>query len=297
MLKITGISNHLRDLLFVDYQYLRITLNNLSVQAVVERAISQNDNAVNHSMKLSHSSRTIKLSEELLLTSLSTSDHNLTSEVVDACVLTLKKTIHLAHNDHLRFAPVRVYLRIVSASIFLLKAISLGARNADLQASLAVLDECIQALKGASAVDEMHLSSRYGALIERHVNRFRHNFVRPFRDRESSTRRPSVILGLNFRTEMPGQNAMGDHGLEKVLDGFEGEHSGIDLDAMSFSPGNEDIGLGEASGMMSGMGGEEWDDWMAQPFDPRIAPFGMGGAQFTGGLELGSLDFLWNMPS
>jgi hypothetical protein len=42
-------------------------------------------------------------------------------------------------------------------------------------------------------------------------------------------------------------------------------------------------------------GGIPIDDWLAQPFDPSIAPFGMGTYQSASGFEMDSLDFLWNM--
>jgi hypothetical protein len=39
------------------------------------------------------------------------------------------------------------------------------------------------------------------------------------------------------------------------------------------------------------------DAWLAQSFDESIAPFGIGVNHSTSGLELNSLDFLWNMTS
>lgn len=42
------------------------------------------------------------------------------------------------------------------------------------------------------------------------------------------------------------------------------------------------------------------EDWWARPFDPNIAPFssnsGGHGEGVSLGLELDSLDFLWNLP-
>jgi hypothetical protein len=41
------------------------------------------------------------------------------------------------------------------------------------------------------------------------------------------------------------------------------------------------------------------EDWWARPFDPNIAPFsthGNAGEGVSLGLELDSLDFLWNLP-
>ena len=47
----------------------------------------------------------------------------------------------------------------------------------------------------------------------------------------------------------------------------------------------------DVSGMMSA------DDWLALPFDPSMAPFGLSGVQTFQGLDDGSLDFIWNLPA
>ncbi len=41
----------------------------------------------------------------------------------------------------------------------------------------------------------------------------------------------------------------------------------------------------------------EMDDWLAQPFDPSFAPFGIDLNQTTSGFDMNSLDFLWNLPA
>lgn len=39
------------------------------------------------------------------------------------------------------------------------------------------------------------------------------------------------------------------------------------------------------------------DDWLALPFDPAMAPFGLdSGPQSFQGFDDGTLDFIWNLP-
>jgi hypothetical protein len=177
----------------------------------------------------------------------------------------------LAEEGILCYSPARVFLRITSASIFLLKAISLGARNHELQKSLGILDQCIQALR-SSTLDDIHLSSRFGMLIDRHVKRFRRNFRVQSR----------LSTGLNA--------------LEKSFQWNESSSDGAPLNR----PGDEnDILVGQFNdiyGMPTQVDGSiPIDDRLAQPFDPSIAPFGMGTYQSASGFEMDSLDFLWNM--
>ena len=262
------------------------------------------------------------------------SEYPLISEVVDACCHILKKPISLAKTGSLRFAPVRLYIRVVSASIFLLKAISLGGPNIELQASLGILDECIKALQ-TMAVDEVHLSSRYGTLIARHVSRFRRNFItsrtpahgtvntasqRIFKDIPSSASpanrriypgQEGMSANHQNRNQMQSQATYPEHELVSDLSsqfrqdqaserhlqdrgtqqGVEDSFSREDMTATT--PSLPSLETTEAFyGSNTGL----TQDWVVQPFDPGFAPFGIGDAQQMSGFDMGSLDFLWNLP-
>lgn len=272
-------------------------INSLSIQAIVERTVSQSNNAATNSTASHETHPSQQPPDELLATSISASDYSLVSEVIDAALQILKKTIALSRLGQLIYTPLRIYVRIVSASIFLLKAISLGARNTDIQSSLAVLDECIQALQ-SSPSDEVHLGSCYGTLLERHVRRFRRNFMRPFKAGKTGMHRSPAMtvppLGEMGAASFPGSDiGIGEHvtNSDGLINGEQrpgfmaGDNGRFDLDGMQYM---NDGSLGMTMNSM--------DDWLAQPFDPNFAPFGAGGLQFTGGLELESLDFLWNLP-
>ncbi|OBT62120.1 hypothetical protein VE03_08313 [Pseudogymnoascus sp. 23342-1-I1] len=294
----TRISTPFRDLLFLEYHYIRMYVNSLSIQAIVERTVSQSSSNPTTSGTASYErSASQPPSDDLLVTSISASDYNLISEVIDASLQILKKSISLSQSGQLIHAPMRTYVRIVSASIFLLKAISLRARNTDIQTSLDVLDEFIQALQ-VSTTDEVHLGSRYGTLLERHVRRFRRNFVGPFKASKTGLHRPSTLnmppySQMNSLSVPQLNTRQNEHAanLDAPLSGKQGlgdiarQAETLDLDGMQFTG---DGGL-DIDGCLG-------DDWLAQPFDPNIAPFGVGGSQFMGGIDLGSLEFLWNLP-
>ncbi|KAL2070138.1 hypothetical protein VTL71DRAFT_14818 [Oculimacula yallundae] len=262
------ISGPFRDILFIDYQYIRLCINSLAIQAVVERTQLQSTEV-----------------NVLQVNNMSPSDYALNLEVIDASCLILRKTISLGHSGQLRFAPVRLYLRIITASIFLLKAMSLGAGNTEIEASLKVLDECIQALK-TTAIDSMHLSTSYGTLIERHVTRFRRNFIVPFRPGQIHA---NSRLMPAANTQLPADKRAATNTLPDTAGSdWEGtgwpQHHGINFDNLQ--------GFGVTD---SDDSNQFLQEWMAQPFDPSIAPFGMDGQHM--GFELQSLDFLWNLPS
>lgn len=272
-------------------------VNSLAIQAIVERTVSQSSNSTTAGTAPCERSASKPPSDDLLVTSISASDYNLISEVIDASVQTLKKSISLSQLGQLIHAPMRTYVRIVSASIFLLKAISLGARNTDIQTSLDVLDEFIQALQ-ISTTDEVHLGSRYATLLERHVRRFRRNFVGPFKASKTGLHRPSTLNvppsaqmsssslpRLRSRQNEHAANSDAPLSGEQGLAGMAEQTRTLDFDGMQFTG---DGGL-DIVGCLG-------DDWLAQPFDPNIAPFGVGGSQSMGGIDLDSLDFLWNLP-
>lgn len=173
-------------------------------------------------------------------------------------------------------------MRVISASIFLLKALSLGTSNSDLEASLDLLDECICALQNKQRIDEMHLGNRYGTLLARHVKRFRNSFVGPFR--------PNSMPGAIYEQRLKGTSLRGEEDSET---GTIHAGSSILLDSRIQPP--DTGGFNSHSNFEESIGFT--DNWLAQPFDPSIAPFGSSGPQFQSGFEIGSLDFLWNLSN
>ena len=201
--------------------------------------------------------------EDLLPMNLEPRDYDFIQEVVDGARQILQKVCQLYESGALRYSPVRIFLRITTSSIYLIKGLSLGVRNTKLQSSLDILDKAINAMR-SSTLDDMHLASRYATLLDLHVARLRDSFI-------VSSRPPRLPAG---------QNSM-DKGATSGMD-FLNNHNagGSGIAALA-----EDV-----SGLMPD------DDWLALPFDPAMAPFGLDNQQGFQGFDDGTLDFIWGLP-
>lgn len=239
----------LHDMLHIEYQYVRIYTNSLGMQAVVERTLAETDPDVPQ--------------EDNLPFNLEPRDYDFIQEVVDGSCQILQKVCQLSETGALRYSPVRIFLRITTSSIYLIKGLSLGSRNQKLQSSLDILDAAIRALR-ASTLDDMHLASRYATLLDLHVARLRESFVVSSRP----PRLPSRAASADLKSATSGMDFLNNH------------HGG----QSSLSNLAETV-----TGMMPD------DDWLALPFDPAMAPFAMSNEQ-NFQFDDGTLDFIWNLP-
>ncbi|KAF2744563.1 hypothetical protein M011DRAFT_460847 [Sporormia fimetaria CBS 119925] len=242
----------LHDMLLIEYHYVRIYTNSLGMQAVVERTLAETDPDGPH--------------EDILPMTIEPRDYEFIQEVVDGSCQILQKTTQLAESGALRYSPVRIFLRITTSSIYLIKSLSLGVRNAKLQSSLDILDHAIQAMR-SSTLDDMHLASRYATLLETHVARLRESFV-------VSSRPPRLPSS---------RGAPVDKSASAGLDFLNSHHAG----SSGIAALAEDV-----TGLMPD------DDWLALPFDRGMAPFTLEDDQAFQAFDDGAfnLDFLWNMP-
>lgn len=238
-------------MLLIEYHYVRSYTNSLGMQAVVERTLAESDPDAPH--------------EDVISMTIEPRDYEFIQEVVDSCCQILQKTTQLAESGALRYSPVRIFLRITTSSIYLIKSLSLGVRNAQLQTSLDILDRAIHSMRQTS-LDDMHLASRYATLLETHVSRLRESFV-------VASRPP----------RLPSRGVVLEKGSSAGLDFLNNHNAG----SSGIAALAEDV-----SGLMPD------DDWLALPFDPSMAPFGLDNQQTFQGFDDGTLnlDFLWNMP-
>ncbi|KAF1997171.1 C6 transcription factor-like protein [Amniculicola lignicola CBS 123094] len=242
----------LHDMLSIEYQYVRIYTNSLGMQAVVERTLAETDPDGPQ--------------EDILPMHLEPRDYDFIQEVVDGSRTILEKTTQLAMSGALRYSPVRIFLRITTSSIYLIKGLSLGVRNAKLQSSLDILDRAIHAMR-QSTLDDMHLASRYATLLELHVARLRDSFIVSSRP----PRLPARCDPLD-KSASSGMDFLNNHNA-----------GGSGIAALA-----EDV-----TGLMPD------DDWLALPFDPSMAPFGLDrldNQQSFQGFDDGTLDFIWTLP-
>jgi hypothetical protein len=123
----------------IEYEYLRVYINSLALQAVVERVAANSSSnahlaAANSEAAQASARGTISPNPKgyggcvpfSTLAKLSQGDQEYIKEVVDASRNLLRTVVEgLLPGDYLRHTPVRTYFRIVSGSMFLLKVRSL----------------------------------------------------------------------------------------------------------------------------------------------------------------------------
>ncbi|GMF73258.1 unnamed protein product [Aspergillus oryzae] len=237
-----------------EHLQVRFYTHSVGMQAVVERVLADSD----------------PRAEEVRALNIDPIDYEYIQEVIDGCCQILQKVIQLAENGVLRFCPVRIFLRITSSSIFLMKALSLGTRQSTLRESLDVLERSIQALR-SNALDDIHLSTRYAALLDMHVARLRRNLLassKTVKSNQGTASRPS--MGVSSSTDHGNNTPMMDISMSQ------------NISDMGYIPSLNDIAA---------------DDWLSLPFDPSMAPFGISSAGQFPAYEGGALNFIWNLPS
>jgi len=91
-------------MLLVEWEYIRIYINSLALQAVAERESSQ---------MVGIDGQTVRISED---------DAIYIDHVVEASKSILNYMIYeFAPKGYLRLSPVKVFLRVISAAVFLVK--------------------------------------------------------------------------------------------------------------------------------------------------------------------------------
>ncbi|PYI02402.1 hypothetical protein BO78DRAFT_454233 [Aspergillus sclerotiicarbonarius CBS 121057] len=241
-------SQPFNDTLFIEYQHVRIIINSIGMQERLTRPSSRKG---------------------------ITASCPYTDAVIDGCTQTLEKISNLSQSRLLRYMPVRVFFRMVSSSIFLLKALALGAPCLRLRLALQTLRRTIGVLQEILVEDELHLGGRYATLLETVVTRLRKSLLRVSSSDEGNEREP---------VESNGQDWMARPDI------VAGELSSAQTDHLD--PRSESLSYDEADLDLSD------DQWLSLPFETSMAPFGSFLGDFgvvSDGIDA-DLDFLWNLP-
>lgn len=175
---------YIRHVLIIEYEYVRIYVNSLSLQAVVERCANValgNAGAV-PSTSSGHqlSPKTQDLYGKMPIGDIggvSAADQEYIKEVVEGSRNLLRAVVEgLLPDDYLKHAPVRTYFRIISGAMFLLKTFALGATRHDVEVSIRLMDSTVDALR-TCVVDDVHLGIRFADLLENLTMRLRNRFI------------------------------------------------------------------------------------------------------------------------
>ncbi|KAF3770454.1 hypothetical protein M406DRAFT_245505, partial [Cryphonectria parasitica EP155] len=186
---------YIRHILTIEYEYVRIYVNSLSLQAVVERcaniasgqsqaaaAPSSNNGAAAASTSSGNqlSPKTQDMYGKMPIGNIggvSAADQEYIREVVEGSRNLLRAVVEgLLPDDYLKHAPVRTYFRIISGAMFLLKTFALGATRHDVEVSIRLMDSTVEALR-TCVVDDVHLGIRFADLLENLTMRLRNRFI------------------------------------------------------------------------------------------------------------------------
>ncbi|KAH5423587.1 hypothetical protein HBI23_198410 [Parastagonospora nodorum] len=178
------VPQQLRHVLIIEFEYTRVYLNSLALQAVVERCTQgtprpthahPNGMGPANGMGNAEHDNAIPFST---LVKWYANDRHYINEVIDASRNVLKIVVEGLHpGGYLRHAPVRTFFRIVSVAIILLKTFALGATEEDVAISLNLLSDAVTALR-QGIVDDVHVGNRFADLVETLTHRIRSRFVR-----------------------------------------------------------------------------------------------------------------------
>ncbi|KAK3302324.1 uncharacterized protein B0T15DRAFT_514369 [Chaetomium strumarium] len=178
---------YIRHILTIEYEYVRIYINSLSLQAVVERCTSNaggGDSGAGGSVS-GHSGpqlspQTQNYYGRLPLGQLGgygADDQEYVREVVYGSRNLLRTVVEgLLPGGYLKHAPVRTYFRIISGAMFLLKTFALGAPKSDVELSIGLMDQTVDALRNC-VVDDVHLGIRFADMLETLTSRLRNRFI------------------------------------------------------------------------------------------------------------------------
>ncbi|KAL4887327.1 hypothetical protein BJY04DRAFT_225410 [Aspergillus karnatakaensis] len=242
-------------ILHIEYQYLRVFANSLGVQGIVERVLSDSNFQGTIDATFVSQARQLNMTRN---------EYEFIEEVIDGACVILTRIVSFSDP---RCLPMRVLSRMISSSIFLLKALALGVRKTKLQESLHLLDAAVTALL-SNPLDDIHLVSRYAALLKTHVSRLRQTFA------SSGT---ADIHSTSLSTIHPEPHSTGNL-----------EHQSLHTES-AWDPSN----------MMDWSNQFDLGDWLSLPLDPLMAPFGSwegGAADPVLDSDCLDLDFIWNLP-
>ncbi|OTA90775.1 hypothetical protein M434DRAFT_22776 [Hypoxylon sp. CO27-5] len=177
---------NIRHILTIEYEYVRIYVHSLALQAVVERCTANAGASTNAAHGGSAAVGNPQLSPQTQnylgnlplghLGGFGHEDQEYVKEVVDGCRNLLRTVVEgLLKEGYLKHAPVRTYFRIISGAMFLLKTFALGAPKSDVEVSINLLDRTVDALRNC-VVDDIHLGTRFGDLLESLTTRLRDRF-------------------------------------------------------------------------------------------------------------------------
>lgn len=165
------IPKHMRSILEIEFEYCRVYMNALSLQAVAERCANDHPSPIDPPLEMARAAVANGVHTDTVISPTTLSkwlggDRHYIQTVGESARNLLKVVVEDLYPDgFLRHAPVRTYFRIISVAIMLLKSFALGATEGDVNDSLILLDRTVEALR-TCIVDDVHVASRFADLLD-----------------------------------------------------------------------------------------------------------------------------------
>ncbi len=189
-----NLPQYIRHILAIEYEYVRIYINSLSLQAVVERSTNHAAAGVGRDKASPNFLNKIPMT---LYGGFTPQDSHYVSQVISGSRNLLRTVVEgLLPYGYLKHAPVRTYFRIISGAMFLLKTFALGASKSDVEVSIGLMDRAVEGLRGC-VVDDVHLGSRFADLLESLTGRLRTRFMHAPLQSEGGNQNDEQVAGNN----------------------------------------------------------------------------------------------------
>ena len=254
--------NPIHHILSMEYEHVRFYINSLALQAVVDRC-------------------TVSNSTKAAVAQMTSKDMSFIKEVVDASRALLSCVVEKMYpGGYLKHAPIRIYLRILGASMFLLKTFALGAKEHDVTAGVALIHATIDALRTES-VDDVHVALRFADLLETLTNRIQTRFVKI---NPSSSATTNATTDTSVSTPPPQASSP----KAKVKMPPPPTPGMLQTDVARGEYGYDGAEIPDTEFFYQG-----FEDWLALPIDPIIgAGFDASVTQGQMGVDVGGVDLL-----
>ncbi|UKZ56040.1 hypothetical protein TrVGV298_009865 [Trichoderma virens] len=273
-----GTGSRRMQLILVDYHFVRVYINSLALQAVAGRMWKDDGRMRNLQLKDSQ-------------------DSDFVREVIDASSRVLEMVIELSRDGNLKYLPARIFIRVASASMYLINALALGVRGNELDRLLGLLDRTVEALC-LNSVDDVHLGFRYAVLLKENTKGLRERFIRvnpppmevvslSFNDADAFLGNSPGILAPPHYTEVAQSN------IQTELADHEADAGPNFLMSTPVS-GEEMLSENPMPGHLPATGDYSRDEWFALPFTSE-AELGKPFMSYFFGIEPGDERFFWDV--
>ncbi|KAJ5472370.1 hypothetical protein N7530_006371 [Penicillium desertorum] len=232
-----------RYILTIEYEYAQLCILSVVLQAVINR-----------NCRDSTSGRL-----ESCVEGTSTEEEKHLRGTVGAARTILRTALDdLLPHGSLRYIPVRSYSRLLGATLILLKCCAAGISEIDIPMSLDLVRQVAVGLRNSS-VDDTHLSTRWGDLLENLVHRLQSRLAQPTTPKACNMRIP---LATASGTHVDASQS--SHGTQPSITHYSSQdaQAGTDLE----HPDLSDLNRSSAGEAKQGTQFDAWSMWWDNQF-------------------------------